>query len=274
MSISKKPLVIKLGGSIFCDKSTHKEVWASAMNDYADFLVSIYRQYEGDVLMITGGGSYGHAAVRDAGNKGNIELSCLTQVNMELKWLWHQLFMERGIQSFPIQLGSSAWIGDDGFLKTSKCVFKKFLDNNYLPVVSGDVFIDDKSQLKVIGSDHIAHIAFSIWDEPPVVCFLTDENGVLENPGNPSSQTIKTLNQHSNLSNSILPEQTADTSGGMQGKIDAMLALAQRGAHCYIVNSKHCLEDPTLITQLALGKNVQTPFTQVKWQRAESEIIR
>lgn len=234
--------VIKIGGSLFSDKFKDKVIDHQKFNKFADFICQLQLQAPGQLAMVTGGGSYGHEAVRQMDKTIEIERLNLTNVNFQLKWLWHQAFKERNIKSFPMQLASQTIYKGNGCFSINQDFFNLILSSRYLPILSGDSIFDNKGQLNLVGSDIIPGFCHELKIPKKRIIIMTDVPGVLTSKAGEQAITLTNINQDMNLKEFIWPTKNGDTSGQMYGKVTALLNHAKNGAECIIANGDDCIK--------------------------------
>ena len=79
-------LGLKIGGSLFSDKSRENSLDRSALDMYAVLIASLVRRHAGRVVLITGGGAIGHGAIRNQRERSVRSLVALTEATSLVRW--------------------------------------------------------------------------------------------------------------------------------------------------------------------------------------------
>jgi isopentenyl phosphate kinase len=265
---TEKPrlLIVKIGGSLFSDKMTEKQLDHVVMARYADLVSQLYHHSPGNLVMISGGGSYGHDAVRKVVPDDPLSLLNLSKANTELKWIWHQLFRQRDIPSYPINLASATTCQDKRDFSMDNSLLNTLRENKFLPLLSGDSLLNDAAQLEIVGSDHIPSVFKKFTQLKVRIVILTNVPGVLKRCQNGQLRTIPVLDQHADYDDLIWKTPAGDTSDAMRGKVDALLSHATWAAECFIVKGEDWLEQPELLYSNTEQWPVDRAVTRVMWR--------
>ncbi|MDO8872675.1 MAG: isopentenyl phosphate kinase [Methanoregula sp.] len=219
-------LILKLGGSVITDKSAD-----CAIN--RDQLVSIARAIArartDGIVIIHGAGSCGHPEAKryhlDVGvvtgqNEGiYVTHRAVSRLNEEVV----ATLRGQGVAAIGVHPLHTA-IADNGRLVNFECRhLETMLDLGMVPVIHGDVVMDlSKGACIVSGDQLVRYLAVGLGIRR--VGLATDVPGVLDEGGVVSEitrDTIPTLR----IGNSM----HTDVTGGMRGKINELLELADAG---------------------------------------------
>ena len=112
--------------------------------------------------------------------------------------------------------------------------FVETLDRGLLPVSFGDVVPDETWGASILSADTIA-IELARALHPERVVFVSDVPGVLEGPPNGRRRVVAELT--TGAVEPLRPRAgVPDVTGGIRGKADAMLAIAQLGADAGLIS--------------------------------------
>jgi isopentenyl phosphate kinase len=244
-------MVVKVGGSLFSDKREHRTLRQGVIEGFARQVADLADAAPGRVMLVSGGGSFGHAAVRSLNPDDPHATLPLTEANFALKWIWTRALRDRGAPAVPIQLAALCAFTAEG-LEVEGGVVLRMLDAGLLPVLSGDSVVAPDGSLRILGSDRVPEAAVALWPGPVQVVALTDVAGILAD-GAAGSAVIEHVDADAPDAAYAAVWATApwDTSRGMGGKLDAFVRIARAGADCHIVRGdpdatslRHLLDAP------------------------------
>jgi isopentenyl phosphate kinase len=231
-------LVVKIGGSLFSDKRKSRTVDDCALREYAAAIAELWNLAPGQVAFVSGGGAFGHDAVRSLDPVDPHATLPLTEATFALKWLWTEALRSFGCRAVPLQIAALAY-QEGGQVHFQDRVVRRMLDSGVLPVLSGDVTVTADGSLQVLGSDRVPELLLDPQPGLVRVAMLTDVPGILlDGPG--GSETLCTVDpaEPQAAARAVWGTPEWDTSDSMAGKLDAALAIAQRGAECFILKGE------------------------------------
>ncbi|MHB8052889.1 MAG: isopentenyl phosphate kinase [Methanoregula sp.] len=219
-------LILKLGGSVITDKSAGCAVDRTRLASIAS---TIAGARAGGIIVIHGAGSCGHPEAKryhlDKGaSAGNTEGIFVTHRAVSgLNEAVVAALREKGVPAFgvhPLHTG----IADNGRLVGFECRhLEKMLMLGMVPVIHGDVVMDlSRGACIVSGDQLVRYLAVALRISR--VGLATDVPGVLDGGVVVPKITRKTVH--------ALPignSNRTDVTGGMKGKIDELLGLADAG---------------------------------------------
>lgn len=231
-------LVIKIGGSLFSDKRQARTVDADALREYASAIAQLCDLAPGQIILVSGGGAFGHDAVRALDPADPHAALSLTEATFALKWLWTEALRSFGCRAVPLQIAALAH-QEEGRVHMQGRVIQRLLDSNVLPVLSGDVTIAADGSLKVFGSDRVPELLLGVRPGAVRVAMLTDVPGILLDGPN-GAETLRTVDADSPevALNAMWRAPEWDSSSSMAGKLNAALAIAAEGAECFILKGE------------------------------------
>jgi isopentenyl phosphate kinase len=232
-------VVVKIGGSLFSDKRQARTLDAAALDRYAAAMASLWRAAPGRVAFVSGGGAFGHDAVRFLDLDDPDATLPLTEAMFTLKWLWTKALRSHGCRAVPLQVASIACRDRKGLLQVADQVPQRLLGLGILPVLSGDAICDAQGSLEVLGSDRAAAVLLGLRRGPVRVAMLTDVPGILlDGPG--GTEVLREVDPECPEPAALAVWETPpwDTSRSMRGKLEAAIALSREGAECLIMEGR------------------------------------
>ncbi|NPA63258.1 MAG: hypothetical protein GXN95_06900 [Methanococci archaeon] len=230
-------IILKLGGSILSDKNIPYSVKWDNLERIAMGIKNALDHYKNKnkdikLILVHGGGAFGHPVAK---KYLKIENGKKSFVNME-KGFWDiQRAMRRfnnividtlqsyDIPAVSIQPSSFVVFGDKLIFNTF--AIKEMVKRNLVPVIHGDITVDDKNNYKIIsGDDIVPYLANEL--KADLILYATDVDGVLidNKPINRiDKNNIDEILDYLSGSNSI------DITGGMRYKIEMIRKNKCRG---------------------------------------------
>ena len=228
-------LIIKFGGSIITDKSSHKLIVHSAL--LHDIAKDLYRYITENPLaqfiIIHGAGGPGHHLAHqfDLANGTNhdpikIRAVCNTRlVNQKLNTAICDIFLENDIPVIPAHTGALITQENKKIITCNIPIIQSILESKCIPVLYGDMVHDTLLEYSVCSGDtSAAYLAQNL----PVkkVFFATDVDGIFDKDPH-TFQDAKLVPQislqdvFSDATISIEKSHNTDVTGGLKGKLAA-----------------------------------------------------
>ncbi len=232
-------ILIKLGGSVITDKSQFKKF----DNERAKRLCREIAESGKPVIIVHGAGSFGHVLAKKYSIQNGLvnrdQIPAAAQVHhdaMELGLLMTQTLINSGIPAASVAPGSCFVMEDGRIVPDNLEAIKSLYDMGIMPVTFGDVVMDRVNGFGIVSGDQMMEIMADIY-KPERVIFVSDIDGLYTaNPKtNPDAELIpefdtETLKDVSSESN------VDDVTGGVRGKMEAMLRICDEGRDCVLVN--------------------------------------
>jgi isopentenyl phosphate kinase len=227
---------LKLGGSLLTDKAQPRLAHHGVIDRVAQEISTALLAGPSQQLIIGhGSGSFGHsvakrwstqAGVHDAEGWGGYAETAVAAA--ELSRLVASSLSAAGIRVLPIQPSASARCVQGRLCSLATTPLIAALDHGLVPLVYGDVALDDDWGGTIISTEEIfCYLARLL--RPQRILLAGDMPGVLSrNPSESSEGIVLPVLTHSELES--LPQSVGgargmDVTGGMLGKVRAMLAL-------------------------------------------------
>lgn len=230
----------------------------SEISKYVTLIKELYfNRNDWRILLISGGGSYGHSVVREMDILDDLSQMKLIETNFRLKWIWVRALTQAGVPTYPLLFSSLASVSK-GKLISSIDTVDRITFSKYIPITSGDCLIGNDNKLHIVGSDIVPSIFLQNDEYEVRVVGLTNEYGVLDARGD----TILTVNQ---ASVNDIAFWGGDTTGAMKGKVGAFLDHAKNGAECFIMHGDQAKNHPQVLLYNEAKLRSKLRFTSVIW---------
>lgn len=239
-----KIILIKLGGSLITDKSTPYKANFQMMEEIAKQIKkALQKNHDLKIVLGNGAGSFAHQSAKKFGTidgfvdlKGQIGACRVHHDAVKLNQIFTDILIKNNIPAFSYQPSAVVYAKNKKTYFNFEMIYK-MIELNYIPVVYGDVILDEKNGSTIFSTDKI----FRLLGEDMIKNKLDVEiiqignfPGVLDKNG----QVIKKIAE-SNLQK-ILPmigeSKNTDVTGGMKHKIKEMSLLAKLGIKTLIIN--------------------------------------
>ncbi|AFZ70587.1 putative archaeal kinase [Caldisphaera lagunensis DSM 15908] len=222
-------VVIKLGGSLITDKSNPHTVNWESLNDVIDQIARFHNKYDSKIVLVHGGGSFGHYEVeRIKKNKSIIDKVATSEIQesmLTLALAVIKLLVNSGI---PASLHPAHTICNTNNAKNCNYMpIIRDLNNGLIPVTYGDAIFDNEG--KIISGDDLS-VEISNIINSDCLFFATDVEGILDEKGN----LIKEVNKNYKIT--IINRAQFDVTGGIISKINK--AFNSKSSNIRILSGK------------------------------------
>lgn len=211
-------MILKIGGSVLTDKGGEE----SLADDFDEVLASVSESAPDDLILVHGAGSFGHphasrygidedAAVREGGYETHAAVARLNRRVVEA-------LNANGSNALPVHPLSCSW--RDGETSVEDEAVRRLRDEDFLPVLHGDVVADARGGVSVLSGDELV---VELASEGERVGMCTSAGGVLDEEGD-------RLDRVSSVEKiSVLGDDVEDVTGGIRGKLESLLSLPSGG---------------------------------------------
>ena len=238
-------IILKIGGSVITEKKNNvKKIKEQVLERLAGEILNAKKKKKFSLIIIHGVGAFGHITAKefnlDKGYKNKLQISAITKIYADLKKLNLEvvkIFKKKGLNIVPFQ-PSSAWTLNNKRLENVNInIIKKYLDLNLVPVLHGDVLIDDKIKFSILSGDQIIYCLAKALKADRVI-MGTDVDGVFDSDPkiNKKARLHTIIDKHSVKNIKINKTNIIDVTGRMRGKINELLRLAGDGIKSEIIN--------------------------------------
>lgn len=226
-------IFMKLGGSLITDKTGVEVVRNNVLARLAIEIKQALQMKPGTKLVLGhGSGSFGHVAGAKFGTRQGVHTAEQWQGFAEVSRSASRLnevvvaaLMNAGVPALSLQPSASAICNNGQIRSLAVQPVRMALAAGLVPVIFGDVAFDTIRGGTIISTEEV--MMFLASELHPVWLFLAGETpGVLDQYGNVVSLiTESTLDE---ISSALGGSRGTDVTGGMAGKVRAMLDLVAR----------------------------------------------
>jgi isopentenyl phosphate kinase len=233
-------LVVKIGGSLVSDKASEGHLDHEVLEGYAKLVADLHRCAPGRIVLVAGGGSIGHGAVRNLVPDDPLAVLPLTEATFRVKWHWIRALRRHGVPCLPLQTAAIVSFGARVGPDVQGLVLERLLSHGMLPVLSGDCVVTGDGSLRIFSSDEVPAAVVRSVPGRVRVAVLTDVHGLLAD-GPEGDEVVPEVDADSPAAAfaHIWPAADHDTSGAMAGKLTALVGHALQGAECFILRGDH-----------------------------------
>jgi isopentenyl phosphate kinase len=221
-------IVVKLGGSIITKKSEYKKF----NENVVDKIVNTLKTINDQMIIIHGGGSFGHIKSKEYGLPGHVSKRTIEGMNIvhndmaELNLNISRIFQKNNIYNISLPVSSLVYNN-----KKNYNVFSSYLNLGITPISYGDTYIHGQN-IGIYSGDNIVY-DISKRFHPNFVVFFSDVDGIYDkNPKtNSDAKLLKSISgdfQHDNIN--------ADVTGGIMNKYKKMKLISGLGIPVYLIN--------------------------------------
>ncbi|WP_405309958.1 isopentenyl phosphate kinase [Methanobrevibacter sp.] len=241
-------IILKIGGSILTNKDAVSEVDTKSLKRIASEIKSSLDNSFKELIIVHGAGSFGHPPAKKYKIGEKFDESeypqkrigfCETQNAVKkLNMYICEAFIEEGLPVVAIPASSFMRATNKRITEGNLDSFKRYLEKGFIPVIYGDVVLDDELEICVISGDQlIQYLAKNL--NPDMVVLGTDVDGVYNKNPKTHDDAIF-FDKFSSLDDLDTLEGTTnvDVTGGMVGKIKELLYLADLGIESKIINAE------------------------------------
>ena len=240
--MQQETLILKIGGSVITDKEKPLTIDRGSIEAIAMEIDEAYREGSRKIVLIHGGGSYGHYVVKKLiESKGAIDEEGFSEVTWWMNELNRELVMMlrgRGLPAISIPPHSIFHEKNDGSLGYYLEPLVTMISRDLVPVLYGDAIVSGKSRYSILSGDTIAWV-LSLELGCRKVLFATNVDGVFDrDPSKPGAKLLKELRVSRDMVVLDSSSSRYDVTGGMRRKILEGLEPLRRGVRALIFNGR------------------------------------
>ncbi|HII85753.1 TPA: isopentenyl phosphate kinase family protein [Candidatus Bathyarchaeota archaeon] len=255
-----KTIVLKIGGSVITDKNGELSARTEVINRLSE---EIAHAKTPSLIVVHGGGSFGHPTANRHAIKEGLKsesqkigfaethhvMTVLNGLVMD-SLVWHSI---PAVSVAP----SSCVITEEGRIKSlDDGPLKMLLEMGFMPVLYGDVTLDEKLGFTVLSGDQLAAYLAVKFGATKII-FGVDTDGLFDSDPkinkNAKLYDHITLKQLNNIQEKLKAPTKADVTGGIYGKVVELSQAVEKGIPVEIVNAAK----PNRIYKTLLGEKIQ-----------------
>lgn len=245
---NKEVILLKLGGGLLTDKNTP----FSLREEVIDSAIQQIIESEKKIILIHGGGSFGHPLAKKYDISNGINSSVENQIlglaeTHEAMNKFNSViinkFIEKKVPALSIQ-ASSIFIKRSN--KTILNIFEPIelcLNLNIIPILYGDIIFDASKSFSILSGDEIALELCRNLNEYVIskVIYAMETDGIWINDEEDGITLCKEINSDDlNSLNLASLEKKIDITGGIRGKINSIKNLCECNVQVQLINGlKH-----------------------------------
>jgi len=218
-------VVLKLGGSVITDKDEPETVDRAALSAAVSAVAE--SPVGDDIVVVHGGGSFGHHHAAEHGvstTAGTHDVDGVRAIHgamCRLNAAVVDALADAGAPAVPVHPFSAATRDADGDLSLPTRQVETLLDEGFVPVLHGDLVAHAGAGATVLSGDElVVELAPAVDADRVGVCSTV--SGVLDDDGT----VIDRIETFEAVAAALGESEATDVSGGMAGKVRALLSLS------------------------------------------------
>jgi isopentenyl phosphate kinase len=215
--------LIKLGGSAITIKS---KPFAFRLHT-AQRLTAELKSSSEKKIIVHGGGSFGHFAVKQNASSAAVQYS-MRDLNMRIL----KCMLKYDLKPVSIPPSVTVVCENNDIKKIDTTIFSKYLAADFMPVTFGDLIIDKNLKPCIISGDTLM-VALAKAFKPKKAIFVMDVNGLYKDGNLLKKASVADLEI---LKNTIVVSSASDVTGGIKAKIASIINIAKMGIEVEVIN--------------------------------------
>ena len=219
--------VLKLGGSLITEKDSRETVDETALADALDAVAGALERTDEDLVLVHGGGSFGHSHAAERGvtaTEGTRDARDVVAIHDAMGRLNATVvdgLHDRDVSAVPVRPLSLASKGADGALDFPTRSVARLLEEDFCPVLHGDGVVQAGSGVTILSGDEIVvALARSLAVDRVGLCSTVP--GVLDAEG----VVVDRIERFDDVAAALDGSDATDVTGGMAGKVRTLLDLS------------------------------------------------
>ncbi|WP_137287524.1 isopentenyl phosphate kinase [Halorussus salinisoli] len=219
--------VLKLGGSVVTDKDRPEALDGPALDAAADAIAEALAGGDvSDLVVVHGGGSFGHHHASEHGvskTEGSGDATAAVEIHGAMKTLDDFVLArlhDRDVPAVPVHPFSAACRDEEADLTLMTEQVETMLGEGFVPVLHGDVVAHAGEGVTILSGDEVV-TAVAEGIDADRVGFCSTVPGVLD----ADDAVISEIRSYDEVADYLGESDAIDVTGGMAGKVRALLAL-------------------------------------------------
>lgn len=240
--MQEEPLILKIGGSVITDKEEPLTIDINAIEAICYDIERAYRDGIKRLVIVHGGGSYGHYIVRKILERdGGIDEKGFSEVTWWMSELNRELVMrlrDRGLPAVSMATHALFYEESPGSFRYAAEHIYLMTGRGVVPVLYGDAIVSKRGGYSILSGDTISWLlALSL--NARKVLFATNVDGVFnKDPSQPDAVLLKELRVSRDIVDLGGSSSKYDVTGGMRKKILEGVEALKKGVKALIFNGR------------------------------------
>lgn len=220
--------VLKLGGSVVTDKTAPETLDKAALSEASSAIGDAVRRADGrELVLVHGGGSFGHHHAEAHGvsdESGSHDIAAVADIHGAMNRLNAAVvssLRDAGVPATPVHPFSLGHRDKTNRLSLPAGSVETLLAEGFTPVLHGDLVPHAGAGVTVLSGDEIVvELADELAADSVGLCSTVP--GVLDRNG----AVLEWIRSIEDAETHVGESDTTDVTGGMAGKVEALLGLA------------------------------------------------
>lgn len=219
--------VLKLGGSVITDKERPETVDEEALAAASAAIGEAIAASDRDLILVHGGGSFGHYHADRHGvsaSVGTQDAAAVREIHQAMTTLNASVLAalaDADVPAVPVRPLSGCARDATGDLSYALSPVETLLGEGFLPVLHGDVVAHTGAGATILSGDElVVRLADGLDADRVGLC--AGVPGVLDREGD----VIDRIDAYDDVAATLGTSEDTDVTGGMAGKVEALLGLA------------------------------------------------
>ncbi|MEA1925228.1 MAG: isopentenyl phosphate kinase [Candidatus Altiarchaeota archaeon] len=256
-------VVLKIGGSVATRKKEGRaEIDPGNLSRISSEISGALKKKDYRMVAVHGAGPFGHNPVKkyglDTGFSDSTQLAGLVETRKSMEGLNYRVvesLVNAGVNAIAFQPSACGLLSDGRILDFQVRLIEGFLSLGVVPVGYGDLLLDEKRGVSVLSGDYLApYLALRLKARRVVVA--ADVKGIYSSDpkSDPDADFIPELTSRDLDSLRLAGSRSTDVTGGMKGKIEALMEAASKGVEVQVVSGL----EHGFVEKALLGEHVGT----------------
>ncbi|OYT53694.1 MAG: hypothetical protein B6U72_05035 [Candidatus Altiarchaeales archaeon ex4484_2] len=256
-------VVLKIGGSVATRKREGRaEIESSNLDRISSEIRGALKKKDYRMVVVHGAGPFGHNLVKkyglDKGFSDSTQLAGLVETRRSMEELNYRVvesLVNAGVNAIAFQPSASGLLDDGRIVDFQVRLIEGFMSLGVVPIGYGDLLLDEKKGVSVLSGDYLApYLALKL--KARRVVLAADVKGIYSSDPKIDGQAkfLPELSSRDLGGLRLTGSRSTDVTGGMKGKIEALMDAASQGVEVQIVSGL----EPGLVGKALMGEHVGT----------------
>ena len=215
-------VILKIGGAVITNKTKPYAIRFADLYRVAYEISKAYMECNKRIVLVHGGGSFGHATVIEHKNVNNVDsFTQITWFMRELNTAFVDALNAYGVPTVAFDTHAIFYRDSDGSLKCFYITIQKAVEAGMIPVLFGDVIFGARGP-EILSGDEIVWYMSKVF-KPCRILFATDVDGVYDRDPSLANAKLLEVVKISEVAIKNFGSQNQrnrlDVTGGMKAKL-------------------------------------------------------